>query len=79
MFTLKDARKEFKFIGYQLKTKRNSQFIETDIIHKETGYRLGSILSKDDYNFFKPAIDLREKFKGNLYENENQLSMRVVL
>lgn len=78
MIKLKDARKQFAAIGYKLKTTRYSNFIGVDIIHKETGYRLGSIISKDDYDFFKPAIKLREELKGDIFEDESK-NWRVVI
>jgi hypothetical protein len=74
-YTLIDVRKSFKDIGFKIKTKQFSDFIGTEIINIESGKKLSSILTKDDYANFKPAILLRDKMKGKVFSN----GFRVVL
>lgn len=66
--TLKEARSQFKSIGYKLKVKTYSDFKHADIVHIETNKNLTSVLSRKDYDFHKTAIELRDCIKGNIYD-----------
>ncbi len=66
--SLQEARAQFLKIGYKLKVKTYSDFKHADIVHIDTKKNLTSILSKQEYDFHKPAIDLRNCMRGAIYD-----------
>lgn len=74
LIDLKTLRKLFKSIGYRLKTTRHSEFIWVGIVPPD-GQQLGQIMTREEYDKFKPAIDMRAQYKGKVFEG----SMRCVM
>ena len=69
--SISEVRKEFKKLGFKLKTKRYSDFIGTEIIHIESGKKFNSILfSQEEVELFRPARELKQKYKNRVYEGE---------
>ena len=73
-YNKKDIRKSFKDIGYKVSFKTYSDFIARTVKHID-GQEMPSMFTSDTLNKFKPAIDLRNTFKGQCFEN----SYRIVL
>ena len=68
LFTINQLRLELKNNGYRLKIKTYSEFKSAEII-ASNNLVLPSIFTKGNLKEWKIALDIKEKYKGKIFDN----------
>ena len=66
-YTIKELRKELKEAGFKLKIVTHSDFKAGTIFHND-GTKLTSIMNREGFEKFKKATEIREKYKGKIFD-----------
>lgn len=76
--TLAQYRQELKGMGYQVRTHRNSEFIEARVTHKDSGDKVTGFNAMSPEFFAKHKAFFDYKNSVSIHEEEDLSSMRVV-